>query len=183
MKNVEEDFRWSKVCLALDLATATGWAYNSSSGFLAGTEVLAGKKEISEFAKDRRDRRDDPRVSRLWTFLRRWTTIDYVVFEDVEFSSSTKQVQLWSSFRAAMWIAIPGAHFEAVPVGTLKKFAGHGSATKEMMAKFLVKQYPERFALTPRGQVFDRIHGRQLDDNAVDAIWLWLWAKKNLGRI
>jgi hypothetical protein len=62
---------------------------------------------------------------------------------------------------------------ECVPVSTLKKFAtGHGGATKEMMEISLRKQRPEVF-----------LQKRFVDDNAVDAIWILLWAQAKLIRM
>jgi len=160
--------------LALDFGTATGYCLGNGLEILdAGTWQLASKKEIPEWRRLRWDRKKDPRISRLWELL--WKRIshpDWVVFEDVEFSSYTKQNQLWSSFRAVAWLRFPMARFECVPVGTLKKFAtGSGNATKEMM----------RAALKRHTDYGSAAFGR--DDNAVDAIWVWLWAKQNLGRI
>jgi hypothetical protein len=57
-----------------------------------------------------------------------------------------------------------------VATGVLKRFAtGNGGATKEQMENALKRQHPTRWTMG-------------LDDNAVDAIWLWLWAQKNLSR-
>lgn len=174
MSMVSKDFDWPGViCIALDLATKTGFAGNEGDYFVATTLNLGTPKEIKADRETRLNRRRDPRVVQLFEKLRYYKP-NLVIFEDVEFQSYTLQCQLWSSFRTAAWLAIPDAHFECVPVGTLKKFAtGHGGATKEMMAKALRTQYPE----------FKEAIWRGLDDNAIDAIWLWLWAKKNLSRI
>jgi hypothetical protein len=60
---------------------------------------------------------------------------------------------------------------ECVPTGTLKKFAtGHGGATKEMMEVHLKRKHPGCWR-------------SGLDDNGVDALWLWQWARQNLSRI
>jgi hypothetical protein len=60
---------------------------------------------------------------------------------------------------------------DCVPVATLKKFAtGHGGATKEMMATSLQKKLPGLFE-------------QKLDDNAIDAVWLFKWAETFLTRI
>jgi hypothetical protein len=96
-----------------------------------------------------------------------------VVFEDVQFTTYTQQTQLWSLFRAAVWLALPPAStiYECVPVATLKKFAtGHDGADKAGMAKYLFLRYPE-------------YKGYGLDDNAIDAIWIYKWAKENLSRM
>ena len=98
-------------------------------------------------------------------------TPDVVVFEDVQFSSYTAQTQLWSSFRAVVWLVLgTKSLLECVPVSTLKLFAtGSGAADKAAMLKALVRKHPE-------------IQAASLDDNAVDAIWLWKWAQTHLSR-
>lgn len=158
--------------LALDLGTTTGLAINVDYDFQAWSQTLATPKEITAFRKKRMDRRQDPRVLRFFDTLRGMhNTPGIVVFEDVQFQSYTLQTQLWSSFRAAVWLAFPNAIIDCVPTGTLKKFAtGHGGATKEMMSAHLKQQYSAHWK-------------PEYDDNAIDAIWLWLWAKKNLSRI
>lgn len=138
------------------------------------------------------DRRSDPRVLRLHDTLRDLLDrfdFDVIVFEDVQFSSSTQQTQLWSSLRAAVWLACNkpnGVYPECVPVGTLKKFAGHGAANKEMMGTFLTQRDP-RFKIGKEKRLsvyyFPPVGPAQrLDDNAVDAVWIWKWALVNLGK-
>ncbi len=97
---------------------------------------------------------------------------DLVVFEDVEFQSYTLQCQLWSALRAALWLSFgPKTLFDCVNVSRLKKFAaGHGAATKDAMAAALFKQHPE-------------LRDKNLDDNAVDAIWTLKWAQVNFRRV
>lgn len=150
--------------LALDLGTKTGFAYRTSTGIIhSGTWVLAKAKEI----RDQNGRELDCRYCRLAEKVRglvKTLGVEVIGFEDVEFSSYTAQTQLWSSFRVAVWSAAcsdPKLIVEAVPVGTLKKFAtGHGNATKEMMAASLLRKHPEFF------------EGRHPDDNEVDALHL-----------
>lgn len=160
--------------LALDLGTKTGVARNREEGFLAYTLTMATDKEITLFRKRRLDRRGDPRVEKFFWELHALDDLaqpDLIVFEDVQFQSFTLQTQLWSSFRTAIWLAFSHKTVDCVATGTLKKFAtGHGGATKEMMSAHLKCQHPE---LWKEGY----------DDNAIDAIWIWLWAKKNLSRI
>ena len=160
--------------LTLDLGTHTGYALNHGEHFEHGTWLLASAKEVTTWGKDRSRRRCDPRVIRLHAtlvMLQDKYNFEHVVFEDVLFGSTTYQCQLWSSFRAAVWLGIPAARIECVPVGTLKKFAtGHGGATKEMMAAALARKHPE-------------IHlTEDSTDDTVDAIWLWYWSKQNLSR-
>lgn len=182
--------------LALDLGTNTGYAYNNGSVFYCGTWELATEKELREQRAKRGDRRGDCRVIALWNRLRAMyigCNFDFVVFEDVQFSSSTMQTQLWSSFRAAVWLAaqpdswaMEHPTIECVPTGTLKKFAGHGSATKEMMGRFLCgadNRFARIGASNPKffyRKTEDQI--QEIDDNAVDAVWLHRWARTNLSR-
>lgn len=160
--------------LGLDLGTHCGVAFAEDDLFSVHTEHLASAKEIKEWGEERLTRRQDPRVLRLRDYLLGLPQMDVVVFEDVEFSSYTKQTQLWSSYRTVVWLVFkqPPTVVECVPVATLKKFAtGHGGATKEMMETALRRQHPEIFR-----------QKRPLDDNGVDAAWLCLWAKHVFGR-
>jgi len=159
--------------LALDLGTKTGVAWNYGPPLWATTWTLATAKEVTTWGKTRLTRRCDPRVPRLYqTLTHIMLPPDLIVFEDVEFSTYTKQTQLWASFRSALWLASValGAAIECVPVTTLKKFAtGSGDADKTQMAKAMFTQFPG----TPR----------DLDDNAIDALWILKWAEKNLSRM
>lgn len=160
--------------LALDLGTHTGVAHNFNGELEATTYTLATAKEITAWGKKRMTRRCDPRMQRLYKILSEFPTPDIVVFEDVEFSSHTKQTQLWASFRATAWLALGNkCYIECVPVQTLKMFAlGYGGplADKDAMAAALYRQQPE-------------LKKMKLDDNAVDAIWLFSWAVQNLSRM
>lgn len=157
--------------LALDLATSTGYAFNRGSEFFCGTWVLGTDKEIRKWGKERLTRTVDPRIDRLCKHVSELGLFELVVFEDVMFSTHTKQTQLWSSLRAAVWLCARTTRFDCVPVATLKKFAtGNGAADKPTMSKWLRSQYPEIW--TP-----------ELNDDAVDAAWLWLWAKKTFARM
>jgi Holliday junction resolvasome RuvABC endonuclease subunit len=166
--------------LALDLGTKTGWAFGDTAAApSAGTWTLATASQIRLWGKNRLRRRLDPRVILLLQKVGdvmhggSFTPPDVVIFEDVQFASSTYQVQLWASLRAAVWIAcynngVPLV--DCVPTGTLKLFAaGHGGATKPMMEAALYRKYPEY-----------RKFG--CDDNGVDAIWLWHWARERIRR-
>lgn len=156
--------------LALDLGTKTGWALLDQRGqVLSGTLVLAKAKEI----KEQNGRELDCRYCRLAEFvsgLVRNNEVEVLGFEDVEFSTYTAQTQLWASLRGAVWsvgCGLPSLEIEAVPVGTLKKFAtGHGNATKDMMAAALRRSHPDFFV------------GSQPDDNEVDAIHLLHYIQK-----
>lgn len=155
--------------LAIDIGTKTGYAYSQGPEFTAGTWTLASAKEIAKWGKDRLTRRNDPRVDRLCTLLLDLPMFDAIVIEDVQFNSSRKQAHLWASLRAAVWLCGKATLFEAVDVKTLKKFAGYGGADKDAMRCLLYARHPET-----------SLH---LDDNGVDACWVWHWAKENLGRI
>jgi Holliday junction resolvasome RuvABC endonuclease subunit len=156
------------------LGTNTGYAHNlaGESILTAGTWKLATPKEITQWGKERWTRRNDPRIHRLQQYLVSLPKPDVVVFEDVEFSTYTLQTQLWSSFRTCVWLTLgKSCLLECVPVATLKKFAtGHGGAKKEQMAEALFKQDPG-------------FRDQQLDDNAIDAIWLFRWAQMHLSRV
>lgn len=164
--------------LALDLATKTGYAYNSGDRFYFGTWTLGEEKALRAARLSRMDRRNDLRVHELYKHLSQemavWPDPQIVIFEDVQFASSTDQVQLWSSLRTAVWLAFPpssGVNVECVNVARLKSYAtGYGSAKKPLMEKYLRLRHPE-------------IYSHQMDDNAVDAAWLWLWAKEHLTRM
>ena len=156
--------------LALDLATKTGWATRLSTPPL-GTWTLATPKEIKTWGVSRLTRRRDPRVARLAERVSNFCgKVNAIIIEDVQFASSTFQVQLWSSLRAAVWLACRDCDivFEAVPVTSLKKFAtGAGNADKQMMMRAAQKEFPNL----------------KFDDNAADAYHLLCWAEKNLSRI
>lgn len=161
--------------LAFDLGTNTGWAILNDDGQLnAGTKTLATGAEITAWGKSRLNRRQDPRILRFFKFVHSLVVSvqpDVVVFEDVTFSTYTLQTQMWSSLRAALWLAIsPSILLECLPVSSLKMFAtGSGAATKQMMMSALFKQHPEMAG--------------KVDDNGADAAWLAIWASKILCRI
>lgn len=159
--------------LALDLGTNCGVAHNLFGNLTVRTEKLATDREITAWGKSRMTRRQDPRAVRFHDFLAGLPTPDVVAFEDVEFQTYTKQTQLWSSYRTAVWLAFKRPTIiECVPVSTLKRFAtGHGGATKEMMEAALRRQHPEVFR-----------QKTALDDNGVDAAWIWFWANHVLAR-
>lgn len=157
--------------LALDLGTDTGYAFGNpeKSNFQMGTWKLATAKEVRAWGKERLTRRRDPRPQRLCNLILSNHLIpDLIVFEDVMFASSTLQVQLWSALRTSLWMCLgDSVRFDCVPVSTLKKFAtGNGAAKKEDMAK-----------------AFRRDGGGEHSDDAIDAYFIWKWAKQNLSRM
>lgn len=173
--------------LALDLGTFTGYAYSGRDGkMICGTKTLAKPKEITYARKLRMDRRGDPRFFTFLNLMKRIhveVTLDYILFEDVQFSSTTMQTQLWAGFRSAVWLMSEyGIQIDCLPVGSLKKFAtGNGAADKPAMARALVKWYP-RFKMA-FGDVTDTLTGEGLDNNAVDAIHLYRWGQNHLKKL
>jgi len=175
--------------LSLDLGTKTGFACNHWADFYCGTWSLAKASEITAQHKTRMDRRSDIRAHRLFNNLRYCIDtyqISAIVFEDVLFASSRMQTQLWASLRTVVWLvahAMGISLIECVPTGTLKKFAGHGGATKEMMGKFLCAQDTRFCRVGERNPKFFFRKGealQEIDDNAIDAVWLHRWAQQNL---
>lgn len=166
--------------LALDPATTTGFCYGEvGTTPKAGAITLATDKEITAFRKQRLDRRQDPRPIRLYKFLgdlcyASFKSPDVIVFEDVQFQSYTQQCQLWSSLRTAIWMFshFHGVHtIDCLNVSKLKSFAtGYGAADKDAMARALYKKHPQFLE-------------QKLDDNGVDAAWLWLWAAQTFKRM
>jgi len=157
----------SKDVLAIDLGTNTGFCYNRAAEIFQGTWTLATTKEVAQWGRDRLRRRKDPRVERLCEHLDALGGFSLVVFEDVLFGSTTYATQLWSGLRSSVWLCAQGGIFECVPVGTLKAFAtGNGHATKEQMSAALRRKHPEHW--TPA-----------LNDDAIDATFLYLFAKQN----
>lgn len=157
--------------LGLDLGTRTGYAHNARGVLEAGTWLLAKPKEITEWGKSRLTRRADPRITRLCEILSVLPVFDVVIYEDVQFSTTTYQTQLWASLRAAVWLCAKRKHIECIPVQTLKKFStGHGGATKQNMASALKQKHPEIW--TP-----------DLGEDAIDAAWIWVWGQETLSRM
>lgn len=163
--------------IALDLGTKTGYAMTCGMVLAAGTWVLASPLIVKADAATRMDRRLDSRIPLLYKTLvgvHQTRPLDWIFFEDVQFSSTTKQTQLWSSLRAAVWLFAHNHNvkIECCPVGTLKKFAtGYGGATKEQMAKSALLHHGEWLKDLPK-----------LDDNAIDAIHLLAWGIQTVSR-
>lgn len=138
---------------------------------------LATPKEIKTHDRAVDSLRFDRLVQHLRELFGRHAAL-VVAWEDVQFASTLYQVQLWTTLRAAVWAALHScgagpAPFDAqrlaVPVGTLKKFAtGSGAADKDRMLA----------AAVAAGHV---PAGTGLDDNAIDALWVALWAQKLYG--
>jgi len=165
-----------KTLLALDLGSQCGWAYRARDGKVtAGTWTLISEELRKKAAKQRLDRRLDPRIPALQRKLAGvWANnlghhepekaIEFMVFEDVQFSKYTLQTQLWSSLRAVVWLFAAANHIQTdcCPVTTLKKFAtGSGAADKDFMMRAAAKLFPT----VPL-----------VDDNCADALHLLQWA-------
>jgi len=156
--------------LGIDIGTKTGYCYNRGEQLTLGTWELATDKEITRWGKTRQRRTEDPRIDRLCKRVDALGHFDVVIFEDVEFASSTYQVQLWSSLRASVWLCSSKTAIQCIPVGTLKLFAtGDGHAGKEKMHKFFQRE---------------KLHGMHLEtvltDDSIDAYFLHKWAKQNI---
>lgn len=170
--------------LALDLGTTFGYAMEDDHYPLScGSVELATPKEIRYQARLRMDRRCDMRFMRFLRYVRmlcRNFSPAWIIFEDVQFASTSKQAHLWATWRAAVWLVSDEfqVQTECCPVATLKKFAtGSGKAEKSDMARYLCQN--PRFKLG-KGFVVDDNTGLKLDDNAVDALHLLNWAKSIL---
>lgn len=182
--------------LALDLGTSMGWATNKclDGDFALGQIELAKPKEITAWRKKGLDRRKDPRFHRMVQHVQVMSRgCSVVIFEDVKFSSYTYQAQLWPTWRAALWATVPEECLECIPTNVLKKYAtGHGQADKDHMLRAMIEAEPGRFRLDNRlkkahvvidQEALHKGHGETfLTYDAVDAYWLYRWAKENITR-
>lgn len=162
--------------LTLDLGTHVGWAIWEDHLVESGTCHLATDDELDTQRKEGTERTLDLRFIRLLKLLndRFALGVRRVVFEDVTFSGSPMQNQLWAGLRSAIWAAAPpaGVAICCVPVTTLKVFAtGNTRADKLLMAQALATAQPHEFSLKEDGICIGK-DGRLADDNEVDAIWL-----------
>ena len=166
--------------LALDLGTKTGWALWNGVTRTFGTVDLLPDAERRKEKHDKKSlRAKDPRPRRLREFIER-ANPDVIVFEDVQFASTQLQAQLWGSLKGVVFTFDPPVKLVDVPVGTLKKFAtGSGAAKKDGMARALWLKEPGNWA--PHAAGAESLvqhapgspdHGREVDDNCIDAIWL-----------
>lgn len=164
--------------LTLDLGTRTGWALMEHGSILqSGTLLLASPDELEMQRQEGKERTLDVRYTRLLKFLLHQVQengVSRIIFEDVLFSSTQMQSQLWASFRTAIWTVAVLYSVEScgVPVNILKAFAtGTGNAKKPEMAKALATIMPQ-YQLDPVQEHVSDASGRVLDDNEVDALWL-----------
>lgn len=157
--------------LALDLGTQLGWARQDEFGSIfSDTLVLAGAGDLKFAKKMRMDRRLDIRVGALTDWLWERTKHDWIVFEDVKFASSQAQAHLWASFRGVVWAYAhrTGTQIECLDTSKLKLWTtGHGGADKAAMRTAAVSRWQNRVRLG-------------MDDNAVDALCLLMWARETI---
>lgn len=181
--------------LALDLGTNCGFSLQTDQFSQTGTWILATPKEMLQARKEGWERRLDPRFRQLLDLITNIVSryeVRRIIFEDVIFMSSQAQAQLWASLRAAIWSASiicwnrqtgKEIDVQAIPVGTLKKFAtGNGGADKNEMAEALAKldRTLSMKVENVKGKfvnVLTKSDGHVMDDNEVDAIWLSRYAK------
>lgn len=143
--------------LALDLGTAMGWALRTDdSTVVSGTET---------FRQDRWSG-GGMRYLRFRHWLGEIATmtggLGLVVVEEVRRHAGTDAAHVYGGFLATLtaWCEERGIPYEAVPVGTIKRFAtGKGNAGKEVVIA----------AMRARGFAPD-------DDNEADALALLHWA-------
>lgn len=159
--------------LAIDIGTHTGWAVNSGGERQQGVELLCSKQELKAARAQRTERRCDPRIPRLFWFVRRTIErfgVQCIVFEDVLFVRSIAQAHLWASQRAVLWLAATehGLLIDCLNTTALKTFATKmPSAKKDRMIAALKKVEPN-------------LDFSRVDDNVCDAIWLWRWATERI---
>lgn len=165
--------------LTIDLGTHVGWSILADGRIVqSGTLHLATDEELEEQRHRGAERTLDIRFTRLIEFLERiGPDVDRIVFEDVTFSGSPMQNQLWASLRAAIWamVRVTPIIINCVPVTTLKVFAtGSTRADKLAMAKALASADPA-YRLNEEMEII-RPDSQIIDDNEVDAIWLARYA-------
>src|ERR1043165_6183260 len=92
--------------LILDIGSQLGFAVLEGDVIVeSGTLLLASEPELARQRKEGKERTLDIRFIRLCDFIERKIAegVTRIVFEDVSFSTTTAQTQLWSSLRAAIW--------------------------------------------------------------------------------
>ncbi len=141
-----------KTILALDLGTTTGYAVGTPDNVITGTFNLApgrGDGGGMRFVKFR------ARLLELHASMK----VDIVFYEEVRKHRGTAAAHVYGGLQAVLtaWCEEMNIPYEAVPVGTIKKFAtGKGNADKDAM-KAAVRQWGYEPA----------------DDNEADAIALF----------
>lgn len=152
-----------KTALFVDIGSLSGYALLKDGVVESGTWQLGSAKANKAQSEHSGDRKKDYRVVNLLRILQQLPKPDVVVFEDIEFSTSQAQGQLWASYRTMLWAAFPEADFFRILPVHLKQYAtGNARAEKEDMLKSLIEKYPSLY------------RGESVDDNEVDALWLML---------
>lgn len=115
--------------LALDLGTTTGWAFGNRGIFLSGAWNLKGGRfegggmRFLRFKGFLDDMLKNGKVSKL-------------VYEEVRRHAGTDAAHVYGGLQGVVtsWAEENGIPYEAVPVGSIKKFwTGKGNANKEAM--------------------------------------------------
>lgn len=115
--------------LALDLGTKTGWAFGNAKAYLSGTWNLRGGRYEG----------GGMRYLRFKGFVEevhKNARIDRIVYEEVRRHAGTDAAHVYGGLMGALtaWAEENGVPYEAVPVGTIKKFwTGKGNASKDAM--------------------------------------------------
>jgi hypothetical protein len=150
--------------LALDLATATGWALHSADG-----QILSGTVSF------RPSRYDGGGIRylrfRAWldSMARDAAGIGVVHYEEIRRHLSTDAAHVHGGLLATLtaWCEQNAIPYQGVPVGTIKRFiAGKGNADKAAVIA----------AIRARGF-------SPADDNEADAIAILLWAIETDGGV
>lgn len=115
--------------LALDLGTTTGWAFGTGSAFLSGTWNLRGGRYEG----------GGMRYLRFKGFLDevvKNAEVNRIAYEEVRRHAGTDAAHVYGGLQGVLtsWAEEAGIPYEAVPVGTIKKFwTGKGNANKAQM--------------------------------------------------
>lgn len=143
--------------LALDLGTAMGWALRTEDGtVVSGTETLRQDRWSGGGMRYLRFRHWLGEIATMTGGL------GLVVVEEVRRHAGTDAAHVYGGFLATLtaWCEERGIPYEAVPVGTIKRFAtGKGNAGKEVVIA----------SMRARGFA-------PADDNEADALALLHWA-------
>ena len=154
----------TRIVLAIDLGTTTGWAHKSPDGLITSGTV--------SFRPSRYDG-GGMRYLRFQNWLgemdRLAGPIATIFYEEVRRHAGTDAAHVYGGLMATLtaWAELRGVPYQGVPVGTIKKSAtGKGNANKQAMID----------AARARG-FFPK------DDNEADAIAILLWAIETKGGV
>lgn len=122
--------------LALDLGTTTGWATGAAGILVSGVWDLKGSRYEG----------GGMRFLRFRGFLEAvhiQSRISKIVYEEVRRHAGTDAAHVYGGLQGVLtsWAEEKGIPYEAVPVGTIKKFwTGKGNANKEAMVAEAVRR-------------------------------------------